>query len=174
MLPVDPNTHDPFYRYKMPPLSTTRESSKTVLSNLDAIARAIHREPAHLLKFLGMSLGCTQSHGQERPRGPGRPATKEPANKYQLNGPFESKRLQSLLYEYIEIFVLCRECGSPETRFVLDGHSGARQEPLKRLCSSCGAAVPQESHRLNSTIIRDVERGLATNEDTSYDKPVEL
>lgn len=145
MIPVDRATNDPFYRYQMPALQIAHESNRTVLVNLEQVARALYRDPAHILKYTGMTLGCTQVRDGAR---------------YFLNGNFDGKRLQSIVYDFIDFFVLCRACGNPETRFVESGG-------LRRSCSSCGAVVAQDPHKLNSVIAKDVEK--CVNQDTRYD-----
>lgn len=145
MIPVDRTSNDPFYRYQMPPLQIAHESSRTVLVNLEQVAKALYRDPFHILKYMGMGLGCTQVKDGTR---------------YALNGNFEGRRLQSFVYDFIDAFVLCRACGNPETRFV-------DSDGLRRSCNSCGAVVVQDAHRLNNIIAKDVERSV--NQDTKYD-----
>lgn len=142
MLPVDKNKDDPFYRYKMPEAVVTHETSKTVIQNLDQIAKAISRNPIHILKFLSISFGCTCATG----------------NKYMLNGNFDADRIQGGIYDFIETFVLCKKCRNPETRFT----GGA---VLKRTCNSCGEEFVQENHKLNTMIAKD----RSINEDNKYE-----
>lgn len=142
MIPIDRNVKDSFYRYKMPEVLVIHEASKTVIQNLEQISKALSRNPNHIIKFLSMEFGCTCTTGQ----------------KYALNGSFDENRLQSGIYDFIDIFVLCKECGNPETRFLND-------QILKRGCNSCGAEYVQESHKLNVLIAKD----RSANEDTKYE-----
>ncbi|KAI5151556.1 translation initiation factor 5 [Enteropsectra breve] len=146
MINIDRTKNDSFYRYKMPILAITHETKRTFLTNIEQIAKALYRDPAHVAKYIGMSVGCTQGCDNKR---------------YFLNGIFESERLESVLYDFIDLFVLCKECSNPETKFV-------EQDVLSRSCNSCGAVVPQEPHRLNTTLARDL--GKNKNEDKNYEK----
>lgn len=145
-VPVDRTSKDPFFRYKMPVLQAVHETSRTALPNLDQVARALYRDPLHILKFLSISLGCTQVKDGSR---------------YFLNGSFDAARLQKFIFDFIDLFVLCKCCRNPETRFVCD------EGLLKRSCSSCGAVVAQESHKINNMIMKDIEK--CVNDDTKYD-----
>jgi len=53
---------DPAYRYKMPAIVTKVEGSgngiKTVMVNMTEVAEAIHRDPLHVTKFLGVERGA--------------------------------------------------------------------------------------------------------------------
>lgn len=144
MIPVDRQSKDPFFRYKMPQVSIANDASKTIILNLDIIAKAICRNPQHILKFLSINFGCTCVF---TPR-------------YALNGTFDIQKVQSGIYDFIDIFVLCKACRNPETKFVYE-------ENLKRLCNSCGSLILQENNKLNSTIMKDKDK--SSNEDTKYD-----
>jgi len=142
MIPVDRASNDPFYRYKMPEVVAVQETSKTVIQNIDQIAKALCRSPNHILKFLSMTFGCTCTFS---PR-------------YALNGAFDADRIQAEVYSFIDMFVLCKECRNPETKFVYGNVLG-------RSCNSCGAVFDQDSHKLNLVISKD--RGV--NEDRKYE-----
>lgn len=144
MIPVDRQSKDPFYRYKMPSVAVANDPSKTVLLNLDAISKAICRNPAHILKFLSINFGCTCVF----------------TPKYALNGAFDIQKIQSGIYDFIDIFVLCKSCRNPETKFLFE-------DVLKRLCNSCGSVIPQEANKLNVMIMKDKDK--FSNEDTKYD-----
>lgn len=143
MLPVDRSANDPFYRYQMPEAAVAQETSKTVIQNLDQVAKALNRNSTHILKFLSIHFGCTCSFS---PRSA-------------LNGSFETKRVQDGIYDFIDLFVLCKECRNPETRFV-------HGDVLRRTCDSCGAVFDQDPHKLNILISRDKGAG----EDKKYEK----
>lgn len=142
MIPVNRYSADPFYRYKMPPVQINHDSTKTYIINLDQIAKSLHRNPHHILKYLSYNLGCTC------------------IDKNILNGVFNSIRIQSSIYDFIDIFVLCKSCENPETKFLFD--SG-----LQRRCNSCGEIFDQEENKLNHLIIKD--KNHIVNEDTKYD-----
>lgn len=142
MIPIDRNADDPFYRYQMPEVVVSHETGKTIIQNLKEISEFLFRDPAHILKFLSMSFGCIGTSDQ----------------KYVLNGDFDSKRIQNGIYDFIDRFVLCKECGNPETKFLFG-------EVLKRSCSSCGGIFKQENHKLNTLISKS--KGIS--EDRKYE-----
>lgn len=145
MIPVDKTSKDLFYRYKMAPIEIIKQSNKTLLVNIAQIAKSLHRDPSHIVKYMGMSIGCTQIlDGQS----------------FLLNGIFEQNRLQGLLFDYIDQFVLCRTCRNPETKFIVEDNL------LKRRCNSCGSVNQQENHKLIKNIIKDIE--VCLNEDNKY------
>lgn len=144
MIPVDRQSKDPFYRYKMPSVAITNDPSKTVLLNLDAISKAVYRNPAHILKFLSINFGCTCVF----------------TPKYALNGSFDIQKVQAGIYDFVDIFVLCKACRNPETKFVFE-------DVLKRSCNSCGSVIPQDFNKLNVVIMKDKDK--FSNEDTKYD-----
>ena len=142
-LNIDRLSKDQFYRYKMPAVIINIETNKTVIANIEQIAKSLHRDPIHINKYLGI---CTSVYSN---------------NKYFLNGQYDNNKIQSTIYDYIDFFVLCKECGNPETKFFYDTSS------FKRNCNSCGAQIEQDFHRLNTTIIKDINKGV--NEDTKYE-----
>lgn len=144
MIPVDRTSKDPFVRYKMPAVAISNDPSKTVILNLDSIAKEIYRNPVHIIKFLSINFGCT--------------CVLSP--KYALNGSFDIQKIQNGIYDFIDMFVLCKACRNPETRFLFE-------EPLKRICNSCGSVIAQENNKLNTLIMRDKDKTV--NEDTKYD-----
>jgi translation initiation factor 5 len=76
---------------------------KTRVVNCADIASALHRKPEVLIKFFGCALGC-QSRWEPK---------EEAAI---ITGAFEDKQLQDKLCdEFLPKFVLCPNCGLPET-----------------------------------------------------------
>ena len=112
---------DPFYRYKMPPIMLKQEGRgngpKTVITNIDAVAAALGREPARLVKHLGKSLGTNAQYksGVATLRGHLLPAT-----------------LQESVQDFVDSDVLCGECQNPET--VIEIQKGTE----RRRCKACG------------------------------------
>jgi len=145
MIPIDGSSKDPFYRYRMPPVQVMHDASKTFITNLDQVSKYLHRNPVHILKFLSFSLGCNCIKN----------------DRFALNGNFNAERIQSAIYDFIDLFVLCNECNNPETKFVYGNI-------LKRVCNSCGAEFVQENHKLNMLILKDKDKHI--NEDTKYEQ----
>ena len=47
---------DGHYRYMMPALDVSHFKRNTLLANLGAVAKALHREPDHILRFIAVEL----------------------------------------------------------------------------------------------------------------------
>src|SRR5436190_3475322 len=116
---------DPFYRYKMPRLVVKAQGggcgNKTVVENLQAVAKSLSRPPLHILKFFGYELGtstqCTQKSG---------------VKEYVLIGIYSPVRLKEILEKFITNFVICPVCDNPETIIVMEDRA------MSLRCSACG------------------------------------
>ena len=105
-------------RFEIPETDVMIIGSRTVLRNLREIALTLNREPSHLLKYLLRELGT--AGGMEDGQGV-------------FQGKFTKSVVGERVKRYIEEFVLCHECGRPDTRFV-------RIERAYVLrCEACGA-----------------------------------
>ncbi|WRT64241.1 uncharacterized protein IL334_001172 [Kwoniella shivajii] len=125
MVNIRRDVEDKFYRYKMPLLQIKVEGRgngiKTVVPNMEDIARALNRPPTYSTKYFGCELGAQTSMASER---------------YIVNGAHTADRLRELLDNFIEQFVLCPSCKNPETELVITGKSG--HEDIHRDCKACG------------------------------------
>lgn len=105
-------------RFKIPEADVVVAGSRTVLRNLKEIATALNRESAHLVKYLLRELGT--AGGME-------------GSQAVFQGRFTKSTVDERVKRYTEEFVLCRECGRPDTRFL-------RVERTYMLrCEACGA-----------------------------------
>jgi translation initiation factor 2 subunit 2 len=109
-------------RFEVPDPELRQEGSVTVVENFQAICREFDRQPDHLMKFLQNELG-TSGHIDESGRS-------------RLTGDFGQDRIRGAVEQYAEEFVICPECGLPDTR--LDREQGA----LIVRCEACGARSP--------------------------------
>ncbi|WWC58460.1 uncharacterized protein I303_101002 [Kwoniella dejecticola CBS 10117] len=125
MVNIRRDIEDKFYRYKMPLLQIKVEGRgngiKTVIPNMEDIARALNRPPTYSTKYFGCELGAQTSMANDR---------------YLVNGAHTADRLRELLDSFIEQFVLCPSCKNPETELVITGKSG--HEDMHRDCKACG------------------------------------
>ena len=142
------DNHDPFYRYKMPPIQAKVEGRgngiKTAVLNLSDVARALNRPPQYLLKYFGFELGAQTSGNVETER-------------YLVNGVHEPAKLQDVLDGFINKFVLCGSCKNPETEIII-----TKNDDLVRDCKACGKRTPMElRHKLSSFILKNPPNTLA-------------
>jgi translation initiation factor 2 subunit 2 len=105
-------------RFEMPKLEGHFEGKKTILTNFFQIATYIRREPEHFQKFILKELAAS---GQKE------------GDRLVLNMKVPSSKIISKIEQYIKEFVLCRECGKPDTELI-------KQERINFIhCLACGA-----------------------------------
>ncbi len=111
-------------RFEIPRVSVIREGARTTLKNFSQIAKALNRSEEHLYKYLVKSLGTAGFVDNGR---------------LVLQGKFSEDEIQKEINEYVRLYVLCRECNSPDTEFI-------REERVLMLrCLACGAKHPVRS-----------------------------
>ena len=106
-------------RFEVPDPNIRTEGNVTVFENFQEILDRVDREERHVLKFLQDELG-TSAQIDERGRA-------------RLTGEFSAGRMQRVIDAYVDQFVICPECGLPDTQITRE--QGA--ELLK--CDACGA-----------------------------------
>ncbi|KAK1743785.1 eukaryotic translation initiation factor 5 [Skeletonema marinoi] len=138
--PVD----DPEYRYKMPKVVGKLEGrgngSKTVIVNISELALSLHRDPGEVNKFFGTELGAQTTYSDE-------------TNRAVVNGHHTDAVLQQAVHKYVEAFVICPNCGLPETDYKIK--SGV----ITHKCAACGAKeMVDMSHKLTNYIWHRIRR----------------
>ena len=110
-------------RTVMKPPQVLREGTKkTVFVNFMDLCKAMHRQPDHVLNFMMGELGTSGSlDGQQR---------------LIVKGRFLPKAFEGVLRRYVNEYVLCNSCKSPDT--LLDKDSTTRLYVLR--CQQCGAS----------------------------------
>lgn len=106
-------------RFDVPDPEVRQEGNVTVYENFQDTLDRLGRDDEHVLKFLQNELG-TSAHIDESGRA-------------RLTGEFSQGRISDAVEEYAEEFVLCSECGLPDTR--LEREQGA----VLLRCEACGA-----------------------------------
>lgn len=108
-------------RFEVPKVKGHVQGQKTVISNIHQIADDFNREPEHLTKFLLRELATP---GDLKPKG------------LILGRKITAVRVNEKVRKYAEIFVICNECGKPDTKIMREN----RVMFLK--CMACGARHP--------------------------------
>lgn len=118
------DNHDPFYRYKMPPIQAKIEGRgngiKTNVLNAADVATALNRPTPYVVKYFGFELGAQTTVNEEKER-------------FLVNGVHEPAKLQDVLDGFINKFVLCPSCKNPETTLHV-----TKDGQLNRDCKACG------------------------------------
>lgn len=141
-LNINPDTDDPFYRYKMPHLVAKKEGrgngKKTILANVQELSAALARPSTYITKYFGCVLGAGTSWNIE-------------AERFQVNGYYEAADLQHRLFDFIREFVMCAACQNPET--VLS----VREQKIYSKCKACGhqGFLKNQGHKLNNFILNN-------------------
>ena len=106
-------------RFEVPDPEVRPEGNVTVVENFQDLVDRLNREEADLLKYLQDELGTA--------------AAIDESGRARLTGDFKQRRVAAAVEAYTDGYVICSECGLPDTRIVEQG--GA--DVLK--CDACGA-----------------------------------
>jgi len=105
-------------RFEIPKIEGHFEGKKTILTNFFQIASHIRRNPEHFQKFMLKELAASGQKEGER---------------IILNIKVPSAKINQKIEQYVKEFVLCRECGKPDTELV-------KSDRLTFInCLACGA-----------------------------------
>jgi len=135
------SSNDPSYRYKMPRIQTVVEGRgngiRTVIINMNDIAKSLKRPADYPTKWFGCELGAMSKYDPKTGR-----AT--------INGNHSQQQLIQLLEEFIQKYVLCPNCGLPETDLFV------KKDDIKQDCKACGYNKSMDmSHRLTKSILHN-------------------
>lgn len=127
-------------RLSIPDPEGETDGSFTRLTNVGAMADALGRKPAHLHRFLQRTFGTSGQFD---------------GNQARYNGSFSVAEFDDAVEEYAAEYVLCSECGLPDT--VLASEDGI--DMLR--CEACGAFRPVQKRTSASAAARTetVEEG---------------
>lgn len=105
-------------RFKIPKVDIDVSGNQTTLKNLKSIADDLGRDPDHLMRYLLNELGT---------------AGNREGSKGIFQGKFKKKSIQERVDSYTRDFVLCDECGKPDTNLIKEGRVKMKK------CEACGA-----------------------------------
>lgn len=125
----------------MPRLTTKVEGRgngiKTVVPNMVDIAKALNTPPAYPTKFLGIELGAQSKFNKKDERAI-------------VNGKHMANDMQASLGKFIDLFILCPNCGLPEISMAV------KKSSIKIDCAACGHNAPiPTSHKLTTYILKN-------------------
>lgn len=141
-------TSGDYERFNVPETRVYIEGKTTVLENFGDIASVLRREPDHLMKFLLGELGT---------------AGKIDGSRAIFNGKFEWDLINNAIRKYTVDYVICSECGKPDTRLVKDGRI------LMLRCDACGGHRPVRKRRARTEIV-----GTSLEEGAEMDVQIEF
>lgn len=108
-------------RFTVPAARAFIEGKTTVLENFAEIADTLRRDPDHLMKHLLGELGT---------------AGKVEGTRAVFSGKFEQEQINTIIKGYVDDYVICSECGKPDTRLV------KTERVLTLRCDACGGHRP--------------------------------
>lgn len=108
-------------RFEIPELDILQEGKITVFRNFIDVTDKLRRDPQHLLQFLLKELGT-----------PGNVEGRRAVFKAKIN----PQQIDDKIQMYTETYVICSECGLPDTKMTKDGRT------LMLECEACGARRP--------------------------------
>ncbi|MEM3851803.1 MAG: translation initiation factor IF-2 subunit beta [Methanomassiliicoccales archaeon] len=132
-------------RFQLPEPDLVVEGKGSVLRNFTDFAERLRREPEHLLQYLLRELGT--------------PGTLE-GRRVVFKSRVNTQQLMERIWDYTGTYVICSECGRPDTKLVREGRVSFIE------CEACGAkrpviprktAAPQQSQRVKEGAILEVD-----------------
>ena len=94
------------------------QGNKTILSNFLQIAQHLGRKPEHMLKYVLKELATPGDIKKQF---------------VLLGAKVPASRINEKIQKYADTFVLCRECGKPDTKMTKEGNVYFIK------CQACGA-----------------------------------
>lgn len=111
-------------RFEIPKVQGQILGKNTIITNIQAISDYIRRPIDHLIKFLQKELATS---------------TKIDKNRLIFNTKLNSDKVNHKIEEYTKSFVICNECGKPDTEII-------SEKGIKfKHCLACGAKSPIKS-----------------------------
>ena len=107
-------------RLEIPKIDSLVEGNKTFLVNVKDVLAVMNREVNHFLKFMAGELATS--------------VTMEGVRAV-FAGKHARTTLQSLLERYVKEYVICGECGKPDTVLITETRI------LRKRCDACGASI---------------------------------
>ena len=108
-------------RFEIPRADSLIQGKKTIVKGFSALLKDLRRDKKHFLKYLMKETGA--------------PIT-ENANALTISGKVNSMELNKIISNYFSQFVLCAECGKPDTKIISE-HGTKMMK-----CEACGALAP--------------------------------
>jgi translation initiation factor 2 subunit 2 len=116
-----PKDIDKGERFKMPVADSLIEGNRTFLKNVTQITDYLNRDVQHFIKFLAKELATSANLEGTRAV---------------FIGKFPKRILDEKVASYVNTFVKCKECGSPDTKFE------TQDRVLMMKCMACQAKRP--------------------------------
>lgn len=119
LINMNGNNNDIYYRYKMPEVNVIKQGAFFAIINIDDIIKPkyINRDILQIKKFLNKYFHTSFNYKN---------------NSLITSVSITQNKVQQSIFEYINKYIICSKCNSPETDYYKDN----RDEYNK--CKSCG------------------------------------
>lgn len=113
-----PEPTDTGERFEIPKVRGQIEGTKTIISNFNQIAETIGRPASHLLKYVQRDLATPGTFRKQA---------------VIFGSKIAASKINESIKNYTEQFVICKECGKPESKLNKEG------DIYFIKCQACGA-----------------------------------
>jgi len=142
------NSEDPSYRYKIDKILLNKggkgNGCYTIFCNLNNVSKQIGHNPVTICKYIGINLGAKVIIDKT----------------YSIQGHYDTKKVQNIIFNYINSFVLCPTCCVPELNYTFDKIN----KIIKLHCIGCGedniiddTTMNKNNKKIFNKIINDIE-----------------
>ena len=129
------------YRYQMEPIMVNyrgkNQGAKTLILNISIIAQQLERNVLELCEFFKHKYNTRINYDSD-------------AKVCELKGTIMRDVLQDDLRLFIQEFIICNQCGLPETEYRIKKTS----KKLRKKCRSCGFKQKLEENKLTKFILK--------------------
>ncbi len=126
-------------RFTLPRPEVLYEGKRTLIRNFEEMRGLLRREKSHFSNYLMRELGTAGTVDGKR---------------LVLQGKMPARKIEAVVREYTKSYVLCGECGKPDTFLDREG----RTQVLR--CEACGAHRPLRVVKAPpATAINEVKEG---------------
>lgn len=123
---------DPFYRYKRPIATVENRSSKTIITNLDAIAKALHTKATYILYYIQLEKSTSISTNGE------------------IKCIINKSDIEIIIDKFIAQYILCNVCNYPELVT-----QQATNKKLYFSCNACGQIIDIPVNKFTKIMYKD-------------------
>lgn len=106
-------------RFVLPVADVFQQGNQTIIKNFEIIVQKLRRDPKDISKYMSKELAVPSSVSNKR---------------LILFGKFNSRFVNEKLQDFVKRYVLCPECGKPDTKLI-EPERGVKQ----LVCEACGA-----------------------------------
>lgn len=146
---IDPYADDPFYRYKTSQLKIRKMTNRTILENLDEVARDLNTLPILIIKFISHTLGVCGKFDKKK------------SYWYLQTSSITIDELNTTVVEFIRKIVICCNCGLPELLYI----GSKSKKYVKIRCCSCGWLGLDSDLQIEEKLMKIFRRHIMMNDE---------